>query len=209
VTTAQDLYERGLEGEGLYLGREDGTTAPLPVDVWLGALTPADESALERTHAPVLDVGCGPGRHVATLASRGVLALGVDVVPAAVELARLRGAPAVAGSVFDRVPGAGHWGSALLLDGNIGIGGRPDALLARLRTLLCRDGVVVCEIDAPGQPTLRELVRLEDASGARSDWFGWARVGADGLPTVAGVAGLRVDDLWERENRWFAVLRAR
>ena len=209
MTTAQDLYARGLEGEGLFLGREDGTTAPLPINVWLGPLTPADESALERARAPVLDVGCGPGRHVAALAARGVLALGVDVAPAAVELARLRGAAAVAGSVFDRVQGAGHWGSALLLDGNIGIGGRPDALLARLRALLRHDGVVVCEIDGPGRPTVRELVRLEDAAGARSNWFGWARVGADGLALVTAAAGLCIDDLWECESRWFAVLRAR
>jgi SAM-dependent methyltransferase len=208
MTAAQDLYARGLEGEALYLRREDGTVALLPVDRWLGPLTHADESALGRARAPVLDVGCGPGRHVGALAARGVLALGVDVVPAAVRLARLRGAPAVAGSVFDRVPGSGRWGSALLLDGNIGIGGRPDALLRRLRALLRADGVIVCEVDAPGAPTLRELVRLEDAAQSRSDWFGWARVGADGIGAVAACAGLLATETWEEEGRWFAALAA-
>jgi SAM-dependent methyltransferase len=209
VSTAQDLYERGLEGDALYLRREDGSVALLPLDVWLGPLSAADEAALERTRAPVLDVGCGPGRHVAALASRGVLALGVDVAPAAVALARRRGAPAVAGSVFERVPGAGHWGSALLLDGNVGIGGRPDALLGRLRGLLRAEGRIVCEVDAPGAPTLRELVRLESEDGKRSSWFGWARVGADAMPVVAAAAGLRVIEAWEQEGRWLTVLAPR
>ena len=103
---------------------------------WLGPLTAADTAVLDRTRGPVLDVGCGPGRHVLALARRGRLALGVDVAPAAVRVARLRGAPAIEACVFERIPGAGTWGSALLLDGNIGIGGAPVALLARLRELL-------------------------------------------------------------------------
>jgi hypothetical protein len=115
----------------------------------------------------------------------------------------------VAGSVFERVPGAGHWGSALLLDGNVGIGGRPDALLGRLRGLLRADGRIVCEVDAPGAPTRRELVRLENENGKRSSWFGWARVGADAMPVVAAAAGLRVIEAWEQEGRWLTVLAPR
>lgn len=52
-------------------------------------------------------------------------ALGIDVSEIAVAHARSRGATAIEASVFDRVPGAGRWGSAPLLDGNVGIGGCP------------------------------------------------------------------------------------
>ncbi len=204
-----DLYARGLDGDALFARREDGTLHLLPVDRWLGALTDADHAALARAKAPVLDVGCGPGRHVGALAHRGVLALGVDVSPAAVRHARLRGASAFEGSVFDRVPGAGSWGSALLLDGNIGIGGRPDALLRRLRSLLAPGGVVVCELEPSGGRAVRELVRLEDEAGGHSRWFPWARVGAQGAAAIATAAGMGVRESWREEGRCFAVLAAR
>jgi SAM-dependent methyltransferase len=203
---AHDLYERGLDGDALFVRREDGSLHTLPVASWLGPLSDADHAALARTQAPVLDVGCGPGRHVSALARRGVLALGVDVAPAAVRHARRRGAPAVEGSVFDSVPGAGRWGSALLLDGNVGIGGRPDALLRRVRALLSPGGRVICELDPPGSPTVRELVRLENADAICSGWFAWARVGSDALAPIAAAAGMSIAEQWRQEDRWFAVL---
>jgi hypothetical protein len=64
-----------------------------------------------------------------------VFALGVDLLPVAVELARGRGARAIVGSIFDELPGSGTWQSALLLDGDVGIGGAPARLLAGIRTL--------------------------------------------------------------------------
>lgn len=70
------------------------------------------------------------------LAAWGVMALGIDIMPSAVRLARRRGALVLERSVFEHVPGKGLWGSALLLDGNVGIGGDASALLARLSTLL-------------------------------------------------------------------------
>jgi SAM-dependent methyltransferase len=155
----------------------------------------------------VLDVGCGPGRHVLALARQGVLALGVDITPAAVEYARARGAAVVWGSVFAPIPGAGRWRTALLLDGNIGIGGRPVELLVRLRELLRTDGRVVCELDRPGSPTRSELVALEDDAGTRSAWFPWARVSVDGIERTAGRAALAVDEIWRHSGRWFATLR--
>jgi hypothetical protein len=112
----------------------------------------------------------------------------------------------VLGSVFAPVPGAGHWGTALLLDGNIGIGGRPAALITRLRTLLRQDGCVVCELDPPGSATTCEEIALEDASGVRSTWFAWARVSVDGLAPLARQARMEVKEAWQDDGRWFAVL---
>ncbi len=62
--------------------------------------------------------------------------LGIDVVPEAVEQTRRRGASALQRDLFDALPGEGRWQTALLADGNVGIGGDPVALLARTRDLV-------------------------------------------------------------------------
>ncbi len=206
--TAADVYGLALahpEPHKLRARRPDGTATALALQRWLGPLTAADEAVLDRAHAPVLDVGCGPGRHVLALARRGRLALGVDIAPAAVRVARLRGARAIEASVFERVPGAGTWGSALLLDGNIGIGGAPDDLLARLRELLRPGGEVLAELAPPGVGVTRERIRLE-LGGLRSRSFPWAYVGVDAIEAPAGAAGFAVAERWQDERRWFARL---
>jgi SAM-dependent methyltransferase len=204
--TAAELYGATLRSRGALVLRDaDGGTRPLPLDVWLGAAGAVDERVLDRARGPVLDVGCGPGRHVHALARRGVLAVGIDISPAAVALARRRGATVLEASIFDRVPGAGSWCTALLLDGNIGIGGRPDALLARLAGLLARGGTVLAELDRPGSGVVRDRVRLEDGETV-SDWFAWARVGADAVDGPARAADLRVAARWRDGGRWFAAL---
>ena len=191
----------------LLLRDEAGATRPVPLDVWLGPAGPVDERVLARARGPVLDVGCGPGRHVHALARRGVLAVGIDVSPAAVALARRRGAMVLEASIFDRIPGVGAWRTALVLDGNIGIGGHPDALLARLAALLAPGGAVLTELDPPGYGIVRERVRLEEGDAA-SDWFAWARVGADAVDGPARAAGLRAVARWCDDGRWFTELRA-
>ena len=65
----------------------DGTSVPLPLERYLGPADATDEQLLDGLSGPVLDVGCGPGRHLRALAARGVFALGVDLSPVAVELA--------------------------------------------------------------------------------------------------------------------------
>jgi SAM-dependent methyltransferase len=201
-----ELYGTALSEGQLYVRTEDGTCRNLPLEQWLGPLGAADAGVLERAAGPVLDVGCGPGRHVLALARSGVLALGVDVTPAAVGYARSRGAAVVLGSVFAPVPGAGHWRTALLLDGNIGIGGRPVALLQRLSSLLRLDGTLLCELDPPGSPTRSELIALEDRAGTRSAWFPWARVSVDAVQNLAASAALSLESTWLQDGRWFAQL---
>lgn len=204
--TPADLYALGLERGELFVRYEDGDRRSLPLDRWLGAPTAADHCVLEHAVGPVLDVGCGPGRHLLALARRGVPAVGVDIAAAAVQHARRRGTRAVVASVFDPLPGTGVWRTVLLLDGNVGIGGRPVALLARLRNLLTRGGVILCEVGPPGSDTRDELIALEDAAGTRSAWFAWARVSIDGLPALARDAGLQVRAMWREDDRWFAAL---
>jgi SAM-dependent methyltransferase len=177
---------------------------PLPAHRWLGQASAADERLLERVDGPVLDVGCGPGRHVLALARAGVVALGIDISPPAIELARRRGAPVLRRSVFDRVPGAGRWGTALLLDGNIGIGGCPVTLLRRVASLLRPHGRLLVELAVDGTSHV-EQVRFE-AGDRVGPWFSWAHVGIDELGDHAPRAGLRVVESWDDGSRPFAYL---
>jgi len=135
-----------------------------------------------------------------------VLALGIDITPAALDLARRRGAPVLARSVFERVPCAGRWASALLLDGNVGIGGNPAALLERVAALLAPDGVVLVELEPPGAAPGANFVRF-DIGGAGGPWFAWTAVGADELTAPASAAGLRVEEVWDVGDRLFGTLR--
>jgi SAM-dependent methyltransferase len=204
------LYESGLDGadggpeiDRLVARLSDGSAVVLPLERWLGPVTASDRAVLERCRGPVLDVGCGPGRHVHALARAGILAMGVDISPVAVALTRRRGAHAVEATVFDHLPGAGTWRTALLLDGNIGIGGHPRTLLRRVASLLSDDGEALVEAEGPGSPTFSCTVRLEAGGRRISDRFAWARVGVDAMDRLAAGTGLRVLEHWEDERRWF------
>lgn len=207
-----ELYGRGLRGiePQLVLREEcDGSGGPVPVATYLGPLRRADHDLLRRAAGPVLDVGCGPGRHVVALLDRGVQAAGIDASPVAVQVARARGARVFEGSIFDALPAhTPAWSTALLLDGNIGIGGSPARLLARLRSLLAPGGEVLAELEAPGTPLRTGRVRLE-GTAAVSPWFPWARVGTDAIDGFAALAGLTVTETWEVQDRWFARLASR
>ena len=184
----------------------NGALDPLPLDRWLGTADAADAEVLELAEPDVVDLGCGPGRRLAALRACGKRALGVDLSPVAVRLARRRGAAAIPADVFGDVPWAGRWRTALLLDGNIGIGGAPQALLRRTRELLAPGGVALVELDPPGAPTLRTRIRLE-APGVVSEWFGWARVSVDGIDALAALAALETEALHRVGHRWLARLR--
>lgn len=185
--------------------RADGASEAMPLELWLGATTPVDDRIVARSGAPVIDVGCGPGRLLEALSAAGKEALGVDLVPTAVGIARRRGGRAVAGSIFAEVPDSGRWATALLLDGNIGIGGRPTALLARVATLLRAGGEAIVEVDPPGYETLRTRVRIE-SEHLVSEWFAWARVAADAMEPIAARAGLVTLETFQDDHRWFSRL---
>jgi SAM-dependent methyltransferase len=169
-----------------------GERIALAVGRWHTEADAVERALVAAVPDPVLDIGCGPGRIVAALAAEGRIALGVDPSPAAIAAAARRGVPALRRSVFDPLPGERRWGTVLLLDGNVGIGGDPVALLARAAWLLRPGGVVVAEVEAPATVTGARTVRVESAAGA-GPWFPWARVGADRFADLARRAGLRAE----------------
>lgn len=173
----------------------------LPLRRWYGAAEPALRAVLDRCTGPAVDVGCGPGRVAAALTHRGVVALGIDTCPAAVRLARHRGAAALRRDVFDPLPGEGRWAHVLLVDGNIGIGGDPVALLRRCAQLLRPGGTVLVELDRPGAGVWRGPARV-----VPGPVFPWARLGVEAAGRVAADAGLTVRAVVERDGRWFAEL---
>jgi SAM-dependent methyltransferase len=190
---------------GLALRSADGRAQD--ASAWLHVADPIDTRVLHDLDGPVLDVGCGPGRHVVALAERGVVTLGIDVALVALSVARMRGAPALERSIFARVPGAGRWRTALLLDGNVGIGGDPEALLHRIRELLAPRGMVVLEADPARSPDIARTVRLE-IKGRAGPWFELAHVAVDEIACLADVAGFSVARQWTDGGRHFAHLRA-
>ena len=173
---------------------------------WCRDHLPGDRGLLTRCAGPTLDVGCGPGRLTRALNRLGHPALGIDVSAAAVRLARLRGATALRRDVFDPLPGHGRWRHLLLADGNIGIGGDPEALLRRCRDLLAREGRLHVELARPGTRTWAGDARLHDEAGHPGTPFRWAQLAAGELAAVADASALRVLAEWTEADRWFATL---
>lgn len=189
MTALWDAVLAGHDGE---LHTADGSVRRLPVARWLGRDRADDRlvaAVVAWCHGPTVDLGCGPGRVVNLLLRHGIPALGVDDSPHAVRLARERGAAAVRRDVFAALPGEGRWSHAILLDGNIGIGGDPARLLRRAADLVEPGGSVIVEVDPAIRGIVTEGVRVR-AARAMSPWFPWARVGFDTVAATAAEAGL-------------------
>ncbi|MFF7333393.1 class I SAM-dependent methyltransferase [Streptomyces sp. NPDC090306] len=223
-----DVYSEALRtGDGpLFLRRTDGWLLPLEIERWCAAADATDLAVLHRCEGSVLDVGCGPGRLVSALATQGRRSLGIDVSEAAVARTRRFGGPALQRSVFEPLPAEGRWGTVLLIDGNIGIGGDPCALLHRVGQLLRPGGLLVAET-APADIDERVTVRIvpapgvtrrEERAGAGShdtadlrkgSAFPWARLGTTALLRHAAHAGWLPCDQWTDGGRCFVSLRTR
>ncbi|MEU7058043.1 methyltransferase domain-containing protein [Streptomyces sp. NPDC046197] len=210
---ADEPYSAALRtGRGpLFLRRTDGWLLPLEVERWCADPDAVDLGVLERCEGAVLDVGCGPGRLVAALAAQHRHVLGIDISEAAVAHTTALGGPALRRSVFEPVPGEGRWDTALLMDGNIGIGGDPRALLRRLARLLRPGGLLIAETAAVDvdERVRVQVVHVADARGATGSPFPWARLGTPALLRHAGRAGWRAVDQWSAGGRCFAALRSR
>ena len=170
---------------------------------WHRPASAADHSVIQRCRGPVLDIGSGPGRMLTALSAQGIPCLGIDVSAGAVARARAAGGDCVEADVFAPLPAEGTWSSALLLDGNIGIGGDPARLLRRVAAVVAADATVIVEVDHVHR--LRSTARRVRVTHDHvpSAWFAWAVVSVDELPALADDAGWAVAESWTLEDRCF------
>jgi SAM-dependent methyltransferase len=180
----------------------------LSLEDWTHPADREDIAMLDLCVGPTIDVGCGPGRLTEALSEIGHVVLGIDVTPEAVGHAVRRGRSALRRDVFSPLPGEGRWSTALLADGNVGIGGDPVRLLRRLAELLdpgC--GRVVAELAAPGTgPSVGRATLRHDGRVTHS--FPWSVVGVDDIGRLAGLAGFGRHTVHRLGQRWCAVLEA-
>lgn len=202
-------YEHALTlGRPLMMRHRDGRSTFLDIPRWLAAADDADDTVIERAIGPVLDIGCGPGRLLAALQRRGLRAVGVDIAERAIEIATEQGLIAIRADIFDASVSMGHWCTALLLDGNIGIGGDPPRLLRRAAVLLRPRGRLIVETHHDVNTDRRGRVRFARGSTTIGPDFPWAEVGLDALNRYAGATGLAITDRWSVGGRSFAQLLA-
>jgi SAM-dependent methyltransferase len=199
-------YAHALRREGRLTLVGGSGTSDYDLGRWMADADDVDRALLASERGPVIDIGCGPGRMVQAAMGLGLVALGVDVSHAAVTVARRAGLPVLTRSVFDRLPREGRWGTALLLDGNIGIGGDPAALLRRCAELLGRRGSVIVEVQADDAADDTFVAHVVDDDGRTSSSFPWAEVGSRALARHATAAGLVVDQTWRVDGRAFCRL---
>lgn len=204
-TSFTTAFSTALRGDPCRVVGLDDRPQPIPMHRWSGVADAEDQQFLSHCHGPTLDIGCGPGRMAEALAARGQVVLGIDIVAEAVHQTNRRGALALRRDVFGRLPAEGRWCTALLADGNIGIGGDPGSLLRRVADLLSRDGRAVVELAGPGVPA-RQLWALLECEGSRSRPFRWAVVGVDDITAVARSAGFLVTTAERFAGRWCVVL---
>ena len=165
----------------------------------------------------VLDVGCGPGRHVLALARRGIEAHGVDVSARFIELASAAAPP---GATFERLdaralPFADEFDAAVsLCQGGFGLlGGEGEgAVLAGMARALRPGGVLAVSafsayfqvrwleegdrFDA-GTGVNHERSTLRDAQGAEAEFDLWTTCFTPReLRLLAAAAGLSTRALW-------------
>jgi SAM-dependent methyltransferase len=200
------VFSAALGGSGLTAVVEGlGHEHKLPVARWAGHASRGDRFLLDRCRGATVDVGCGPGRLAEELAARGHDVLGVDASEVAVAKARRRGVTAMHRDVFEPLPGEGRWDTALLADGNIGIGGDPVALLRRVGRLVHAGGRVVLDLAPAGTGLRVHRIHLR-AGGLWSTSFPWAVLGPEALDHTCAHAGLVATEVSRRRGRWVAVL---
>lgn len=203
---ADRLFDLAYAGAPLHLDHDVQHVLSIDVARWTGAADAVDQLIVSRCEAPILDLGCGPGRLVQALTDSGQPALGVDISAAAVDLSLRRGAPAIRARIEDPLPAEGRWGTVLLIDGNIGIGGDVHRLLTRCRALVSPGGLIICEVDAFADGHDRADLILHSRHTS-STTLAWSRIGAAALARLATHLDLWVSEEWSAAGRSFLALR--
>jgi SAM-dependent methyltransferase len=222
VIRAPDLFTAALMDRGgsgdLMVERAGGGLHPTSLRWWLrepAASDPIDFAALDLVRSgPVLDIGCATGRHVEALRRSGVAADGIDINPAAIDLAREHGCHVQHADywTFD-APHRYQW--LIALGNNLGIAERFSdlpAFLDRLSDLLVIGGQVLlssvdCRHPSAAAITSSGELRLRHHYGGQcGEWFQWLYATPEALAIFARLSGFTCRVVHQFAEVYVAVL---
>ena len=110
--------------------------------------------------------------------------------------------------MFERVPGEGHWQSALWPTGTSASAATPWHCFTATGQLIGADGRVVIEVAGPGIAATTRWLAFE-CEEVRSRPFRWSVIGTDDIEAVALASGFSERDVHRLNDvRWCAVLVA-
>jgi SAM-dependent methyltransferase len=181
-----------------------------------------DRKALQWAQGRVLDVGCGPGRHLLWLQEKGFTVTGIDVSPTAVEVARLRGARDC--RVMDvknlEFP-AGSFETVIMMGNNFGLAGGMEPtkkVLRDLHRITTDEGRIIATSRDPldtedprhlayhernrrrGRPPGLVIIQLE-FRGEIGPWFELFMATPEEMIEIAEATGWRVEETYREEDR--------
>jgi lysophospholipase L1-like esterase/SAM-dependent methyltransferase len=128
--------------------RDDGHVSTRSAEGYFAEeLTDDEADALSHAQGRVLDVGCGPGRHLLWLQERGFEVTGIDISAGVVQVARERGGRDVRlCSLFELTTLREKFDTVLLMGNNMGLAGtmkKTHALLDELHQVTGMDAVLI------------------------------------------------------------------
>lgn len=197
------LYLHTAEGHRFRLDLSPYFTSP-------AALDPDERTFLAMARGTVMDVGCGPARHARYLQQRGLCALGLDRSAGALAVARALGLRHAVHADVLTAPLPHGIGTALLLDGNLGLAGSMHGarrLLERLANTCALGGRLLVGGRAPAGATARRLALRVEYRGAVGPWFAWLQLSLAGVIAVAAGAGWALESAVQRGPRYLICLR--
>ena len=224
--TALTAYWQGDVEAQLLIERDDGFLERNLPSLYFGPPEDLDEWdawCLERANGRVLDVGCGPGRHLAALQAGGADVTGVDPSELLVTICHERGLSAVVGALPDLPRDLGAFDTLLLLGNNLGLLGSreqaaavlaglaavagPDAQVLATTVDPCPDGCASAHHPyhqanteagrLPGELVLRARYR-----NLADPWFEYLLISPRDLEQLLVGTGWRLADSYGRDGRY-------
>lgn len=221
-------FQNGLQDRSITIERDDGHKDEHSPSLYFDDDPQAHEAAvLDGPYGPVLDVGCGAGRHLLRFQNMGVPTTGIDISKGAIETCRLRGCNDA--RIFDimsneTLPIDQPFQTALLFGNNVGIAGTiegAEQLFRRLHTLVAPGGrlllssIDVANTDRPehleyhqknvakGRPK-GEIKMQFSYQGQHGDWVDWYHPSPKEVDHLATSAGWTVEQHVTLPNGLFA-----
>lgn len=147
----EDYHHNGADMAGqAYFERSDGLIVPESIGIYFAehsTWNPVLAALVETADEPVLDVGCGAGKHSLHLQGSGMDVTGLDISPGAITVSRARGLrQAVLGDLW--VDLSRNHATVLMLGGGLSLLGDIEnraSMLERLAELTPQDGRIIAQ----------------------------------------------------------------